>query len=119
MINIRKAIQSHLKTVHPRVYFLKAPESAEFPYLVYEIEVSHVEDDLNMVTLDIDGWDDASDTMPLEILMVNVQNTLNKTITINGDLALFLNLDRKFPLTDPDPKINRRKYIYQGRLYER
>lgn len=119
MIKIRKAIQSQLKAVHPRVYYFKANDSLTFPYLVYEIEVTHIEDDLYMVTLDVDGWDNKDDTTELEVLMDNVQNALNKTIVINEDLALFLNIDRKFPLTDPDERINRRKYIFSGRLYER
>jgi hypothetical protein len=119
MLNIRKVIQAHLRAVHPRLHFLRAPESAKFPYLVYELEITNIGDDLQMVTLDVDGWDDNNDTTELEVIMDNVKKSLNKQIMIIDKLALFLDLDRRLTLTDTDPRINRRKYIFNGRLYER
>jgi hypothetical protein len=119
MINIRKVIQAHLKTIHPQLHFMQAPESAKFPYLVYQIEITNIGDDLQMVTLDVDGWDNKSDTTELETLMDKIKQSLNKQIMITPKLALFLDLDRRLTLTDTDPRLNRRKYIFNGRLYER
>jgi hypothetical protein len=119
MINIRKAIQAHLKSIHPQLYFMQAPESAKFPYLVYQIEITNLGDDLQMVTFDVDGWDNNSDTTELETIMDKVKQSLNKQIMITPKLAVFLDLDRRLTLTDTDPRINRRKYIFNGRLYER
>ncbi|WHY75707.1 hypothetical protein QNH20_16435 [Neobacillus sp. WH10] len=119
MIEIRKVIQAHLKSIHPRVFFMKATETVQYPYIVYEINITYIEDDQQMITLDVDGWDNNGDTAPLELLMDSISKTLNKKIIINDYLAMFINLDRKFPLADPDPQINRRKYIFTGRLYER
>lgn len=119
MIEVRKAINSQLKSIHPRVYFMKAPETATFPYLVYELDITYLEDELYMVSLDVDGWDNKNDTTAFEILMNSVKNTFKKNILINDKLAIFLEFDRAFPLTDPDESINRRKYIFTGRLYER
>jgi hypothetical protein len=119
MINLRKAIQAHLKAIHPQLHFIQAPESAKFPYLVYQIEITNLGDDLQMVTLDVDGWDDNRDTTELEVLMDKVKQSLNKQIMITPKLALFLDLDRRLTLTDTDPRLNRRKYIFNGRLYER
>jgi hypothetical protein len=119
MINIRKVIQAHLKTIHPQLHFMQAPESAKFPYLVYQIEITNLGDDLQMVTLDVDGWDNKSDTTELETIMDKVKQSLNKQIMITPKLAVFLDLDRRLTLTDSDPRLNRRKYIFNGRLYER
>jgi hypothetical protein len=119
MLELRKAIQSNLKAIHPRLFFLRAPEKSIFPYLVYTIEITNIEDNLQLVTLDVDGWDDNSDTIPLETLMEAVKQTFNKQIIINDKLAMFLDLDRRLTLTDTDPRLNRRKYIFNGRLYER
>jgi hypothetical protein len=119
MINIRKVIQAHLKTIHPQIHFVQAPESAKFPYLVYQIEITNLGDDLQMVTLDVDGWDNKSDTTELETLMDKIKQSLHKQIMITPKLALFLDLDRRLTLTDTDPRLNRRKYIFNGRLYER
>jgi hypothetical protein len=119
MYNLRKTIQAQLKTVHPRLHFMSAPENTKFPYIVYQIEITNIGDDLQMVTLDVDGWDDNRDTTELEILMDGVKQSLNKQIMINDKLAVFFDLDRRLTLTDSDPRINRRKYIFNGRLYER
>jgi hypothetical protein len=119
MINLRKVIQAHLKIIHPQLYFMQAPESAKFPYLVYQVEITTLGDDLQMVTLDVDGWDNKSDTTELETLMDKIKQSLHKQIMITPKLALFLDLDRRLTLTDTDPRLNRRKYIFNGRLYER
>lgn len=119
MIELRKLIKSHLKAIHPRVHFLKAPSDAIYPYLVYELEIRGDNDDLQITTLDVDGWDDSDDSTNLEILMSEVDKSLkNKTFIIDS-LAITFYLDRKIPLTDDDPQLNRRKYIYNARLYER
>jgi hypothetical protein len=119
MINLRKIIKSRLKTIHPRIYALRSSGEAKFPYLVYEIEITNLGDDLQMVTLDIDGWDDKEDTTDLEVLMDKVKQTFSKQIIIDDNVAVFFDLDRRLTLTDTDPRINRRKYIFNGRLYER
>ena len=120
MIEVRKVIQSHLKTIHPRIFFQKAYENAQFPYVVYEIEILDLGDNLQLVTLDVDGWsDDYSDTTDLENLMSNIDASFKKEIIINDSLVISFYRDRKLSIIDDDPRINRRKYIYQARLYER
>lgn len=99
---------------------------------------------LQLITLDIDGWDRpevAGDTTEIENLMVAVNDGMNKLVITNMHLTTtsFLSpttvvlvdvmadkqfacafyVDRKLILDDEDPKIQRRKYIYQGRLFER
>jgi hypothetical protein len=119
MINVRKAIHANLKAVHPQLYFMKASNTATFPYLIYQIEITNIGDDMQMVTLDVDGWDDNNDTTELEVMMDKVKQSLNKQIMITDSLAMFLDLDRRLTLADSDPRLNRRKYIFNGRLYER
>ena len=118
MINIRKLIHSYLKTIHPRVYFLKAPAKTTFPYIVYSFNVSDTGEWYKLITLDIDGWDNKDDTTQLETLMEQV-NTLNKKVLSNDSMSMTFFLDRQIPLTDEENDISRHKYIYQARLIER
>jgi archaellum biogenesis ATPase FlaH len=119
MIDIRNVIVNKLKTIHPRVYFLKSSSTASFPYLVYDVNITNLEDGLQLVTLDVDGWDNVSDTTALEQLMDKVKDTLNTQTVIVDKLAVTFYLDRMTTLVDDDPTLNRRKYIFEGRLYER
>lgn len=119
MIDARKAIYAQLKAVHPRVYYLRAPETADFPYLVYEFEITDLGDGLQLLTLDVDGWDNRADTTELENLMMATKSRFNRSIVIDDKQVIHFYLDRQLALVDEDPSLNRRKYIYQGRLFER
>ncbi|CAM3678691.1 hypothetical protein GCM10009865_47610 [Aeromicrobium ponti] len=119
MKTIRQAINSQLKSIHPRVHFLKPSDTAQFPYLVYTIEITDLGDGLRMVTLDVDGWDNKDDTTELEDLMTSVKNALNRNLIINDNLFMSIYLDRQLALTDDNPQLNRRTNIFLGRLYER
>ena len=122
MIELRRALHPHLRSIHPRAYFQRAPDTAQFPYLVYRMEIRDDGEALQLIILDIDGWDRpevAGDTTEIENLMVAVNAGMNKATLTTDTLAVSFYLDRKLPLLDDDPRILRRKYIYQGRLFER
>ena len=121
MKTIRQAIKSELTSIHPRVYFLNAPQNgtAQFPYLVYTIEITDLDDGLRMVTLDVDGWDNKEDTTELEDLMVSVKNGLNRQVILNDNLFMSMFLDRQLVVPDDNPQLSRRTNIFLGRLYER
>jgi hypothetical protein len=122
MKNLRELIHPFLKSIHPRVYFQIAPDSAEFPYLVYDFtQIINDGEEFETVAVDIDGWDMPADgdTTALETLMQSVNAALNKkTLTAEG-LAVTFYLDRKIPLLDDNKNIRRRKYIYEARLFGR
>ena len=120
MKKFRELIHPFLKSIHPRVYFQVAPDSAEFPYLVYDFtQIINDGEEFETVAVDIDGWDLTDDTTALETLMQTVNDTLNKkTLTAEG-LAITFYLDRKIPLRDDNKNIRRRKYIYEARLFGR
>jgi hypothetical protein len=119
MIEIRKLINSRLKTVHPRVYFLRATEKATFPYLVYTIEITDIEDDVKLLTLDVDGWDKGTDTTAIETLMESVHNLFKDETIVTDKMVISFHSDRRLAVEDDDQSLNRRKNIYLGRLYER
>jgi len=122
MLELRKTIQATLKKVADRVYYLKANSSATYPYIVYSLEVYPQvgEDELQLVTLQIDGWDNVADTSQIELLMKNVEDELKDNLIQNEKLSIRFKLDSKVPLFDDDnPSLSRRTFLYSGRLYER
>jgi len=121
MIELRRALHPHLRSIHPRAYFQRAPDTAQFPYLVYRMEIRDDGEALQLITLDIDGWarPETGDTTELENLMTAVNAGMNKVTLTTDSLVVSFYLDRKLPLLDDDPRILRRKYIYQGRMFER
>lgn len=121
MIELRRALQSHLSAILPRVYFQRAQDTAQFPYLTYSFEMIPDGEGFELTVLDIDGWDlpISGDTTQLENLMTDVDRAMNKTTLTTDDLVVSFYLDRKLALEDDNPKIIRRKYVYQGRIFER
>ena len=122
MKNLRELLYPQLKDIHSRVYFQVAPDSAQFPYLVYDFtQIVNDGEEFETVAVDIDGWDmpAGGDTTELETLMQTVNDVLNKkTLTAEGLAGTFY-LDRKIPLRDDNKNIRRRKYIYEARLFGR
>lgn len=121
MIELRKALHPRLRAIHPRAYFQQAPDTAQFPYITYSFEMIPDGEGFELVVLDVDGWDMpiSGDTTQLENLMTDVDRAMNKTTLTTDDLVVSFYSDRKLALEDDNPKIIRRKYVYQGRLFER
>jgi len=121
MIEFRRALHPHLRSIHPRAYFQRAPDTAKFPYLVYRMEIRDDGEAFHLITLDIDGWDrpETGDTTELESLMVVVNAGMNKVTLTTDSLVVSFYLENKLALLDDDPKIHRRRYTYQGRMFER
>jgi hypothetical protein len=120
VIELRKVILTALKTVHPRVYYQAAPDDAVFPYFVYNLPNSVDDGSLEQFVLDVDVWGVSLDTTAIETLINSADRSLHrKTITVNNDLSMSFYRDNRLALTDDDPRIRRRKYIYQVRTFER
>jgi hypothetical protein len=131
MIKIRTALQGFLKSIHPRVYFQTAPKNAPYPYIVFDLPNALDDGEYQeQILVDVDGWDAPADgdTTVLENLMAAI-NSLNKTVlTIDGfiapwqlirdNMAVVFYLETKLALTDDDPRIKRRKYTYQAKLFK-
>lgn len=122
MIELRTQLQAFLKTLHQRVYFQLAPDTAQFPYLVFDFPNSFSDGEgMEIITVDIDGWDKPADgsTLALETLMQTINENLNKKSIVTENIAVTFYLENRLPLQDDDKSIKRRKYIYQARLFER
>lgn len=118
MIALRTSLTTFLKTIHPRVYFQRAPSTAVFPYLIFDFQLYPDGENFELCTLAIDGWSNNPDTTELETLMAKVK-TLDKTVIANSELSIVFYIENMIPLIDDDETIRRRNYNYSGRLIRR
>jgi len=121
VVEIRKVLAAILRTVNPRVYYESAPEGAAYPYLVYNLPNSIDRGSMEVFVLDVDAWDvpEHNDTVAIEILMDIVDRTLHKRVVNADGLPLVIYRDRRFPVSDDDKRIVRRKAVYEVRVFER
>ena len=119
-IEIRKSIQEILKTIHARVFFHVAPDTAVYPYVVFDLPNSIDSGTLENFVMDIDVWDDNLDTTDLETLISAIDVELHKkSVVIDDKVGFTIYRENRMTLTDEDPSIRRRKYIYQVRTYQK
>lgn len=118
VIELRKAIKALLSAAHPQVYYERADQDAVFPYLVYNLINSIDDGTLENFVLDVDGWDANPDTTALETMMAAADSALHRvTVNDTGKICVTFYRENRLTLTDDDPRIRRRKYIYQARAY--
>ncbi len=120
MIEIRKVLHPYLLALHSRVYFQRAPDTAQMPYLTYTFANIRGEGEgRQILTLDIDGWDNKEDSTGLENLMSGIEAGLDRHVLAGTGIVAAFYLENKMPVLEDDRKIQRRRYIFQGRIYKR
>jgi hypothetical protein len=118
MIKIRKILLDYLKSVHSRVYYEVAPETATLPYVVFDLPNSvNFEADRQDFTLEIDVWDNNKDTTGIETLTTNIDKVLHKLRHLDNDYLLIIERNNRLNISDPDLK--RRMLRYTVKVYER
>lgn len=121
---IRKALQTLIKTASTRTYFEDVPENATYPYAVFNLPVSNdFGEGFEVYTMDIDFWDKSTDTTALENLANNTHKAINNVITnyIDGSESVSFRalLENRRNLNDPDKRLKRRQYTYYIRIIGR
>lgn len=117
MLELRKAIQALLKSVHPRVYFVDAPKNTTFPYVVYNLPTSTDAGGREDFILEVDIWDRGNDTNTIDTLTQNIDNVLNRQHSVNEKVLVNFYRVNRLVLTDQDKSIKRRKLTYQAKTY--
>jgi hypothetical protein len=123
VIEIRKFLKTHLQNelteFNALATFEEVPKSSAFPFVVYDIPDTSINElSLEVFTLEIDGWSQGKDTANLENIMHTIDVSLHKKTFMIQKLSLTFYRENRLSLTDDDPQIKRRKYIYQVRTYE-
>lgn len=119
MIELRKELNNVLKSIHSRSYFQRPPDDAQFPYVVYDLPSSNTIEDLEVLTLDVDVWDNKKDTTALETLTDQLDSTLHKYKVLHASFQFSIYRTTRLFLIDDDPRLTRRRLSYQIRFFRR
>ena len=119
MIDLLKAIQSKLVNVTTKAYLEEAPPKTSFPYITYKLPSSDNPDESNLenMILEIDVWDNQSDTTALETLATNVDIELQRSMKIQGNANVRFYRVSRLMLPDSDETIRRRQLRYWLKTY--
>lgn len=92
MIKVRTALHSHLTGLtSSSVYFQVAPDTASYPYAVYDFQLYDFDESSQRITMDVDAWDDEVDTTALDTLIAEVD--VDKDVISTIDYVLYNNVE--------------------------
>ena len=117
MIELRTKLTQAMKTIHPKVYFQRASEDNAFPYLTYTFLPSYMVDEgTEIIPMDVDVWDNQTDTTELETIAQSIWNIFNGYDYVDDTIYFRVLRENRFPeLEDDEPSIRRRKLTFQIR----
>lgn len=120
MKNLRKILTTTLKEVHPKVYFKRAVTGATYPYITFDLPNSASIEDMELINLDVDVWDNNSDTTIIEDLASSIWSKLNRLYHIDENMSFSIYRSTRLSLNDEDDtRLNRRLLTFNIRFYER
>lgn len=120
MIELRKSIKSILLTYHTRVYHQQAPDSAQFPRVIFDFPTSFINEQQEIFNLDVDVWDDNEDTTVLETLAAQLWKGLNYYRYKDDNIQFSIYRESRLPpLDEKEPKLRRRKLIFSVRFFDK
>lgn len=114
-IELRKDIQHLLRSIFEKTFYRRADVDTKYPYLVYTIRDV---DDYKI--LEIDFWDEGSNTENIENIADKVEETLDEFIKTNENhsISIFKNNDRRW-VDDENKNILRINESFQILYYGR
>ncbi len=118
--DLKKLIQTKLKTLTTNVYFEQATDNAMYPRIVFSFREINL-DDLSRqdYTLNVDVWDKGTNTMAIDTLADSVEDLLHtQNLPQTNVLPTFYKIDRK-SIEDSDKSIKHRLVRFQIQNYVR
>ena len=116
--DLKKLIQTKLKTLTTNVYFEQATYNAMYPHIVFSFREINL-DDLSRqdYTLNVDVWDKGTNTTAIDTLADSVEDLLHtQNLPQTNVLPTFYKIDRK-SIEDPDKSIKHRLVRFQIQNY--
>lgn len=118
--DLKKLIQTKLKTITTNVFHEIADENALYPHIVFGLRTINL-DDLSRqdYILDVDVWDKSQSTVDIDNMCDSIENLLQgNNLPQESILPTFYLIDRK-SLIDEDKSILHRLIRFQIQNYER
>ena len=118
--DLKKLVQTKLKTVCDNVYFELASDDALYPHVVFTFRSLNLNDlSRQDYTLDIDVWSKGKSTTAIDDLCDTIENLLQgENLPQKDILPTFYTIDRK-TILDEDKTIRHRLIRFQVQNYER
>jgi len=118
--DLKKLVQTQLKTVATNVYYEVADDKAVYPHLVFSFRRLDLNDlSRQDYILQVDVWDRSNKTQVVDDLADEVENLLQAQNLPQTDiLPTFYLIDRKM-VEDEDKMIRHRQIQFQVQNYER
>ena len=120
MVTLKQAIYSLINAVATRVYDSRTPTTKIYPYvnIIYPTIGEADESFRQNIILELDIWDNETDTTALETLTDAIDKKLNRYV----DNGLYFRVYRlnpyRFELDDSDENIRRRQLRYQILIFK-
>ena len=118
--DLKKLIQTKLKTLTTNVFFEQATDNAIYPHIVFSFREINLNDlSRQDYTLDIDVWDKGTSTTAIDNLADSVEDLFHtENLPQVNVLPTFYKIDRK-SVDDPDKSIKHRLVRFQIQNYVR
>jgi len=120
MIRLRTNLTNLLKSYHSQVHYQTAPSTATFPYIVLNFPNSFTNEEQEIFTMDVDIWDNKTDTTALETLASTLWKELHHYSYLDDSIQFKIYRENRIPeLDETEIGIRRRKLIFQLRYFDR
>jgi hypothetical protein len=126
-LELKKAIETFLKTKATRVYQRKAPAGVSFPYIVWNMPSSNSEySKREDIILEVDVWDNSNLTIIIDTLVGNIDGDGDiknptglhrKNIFSNGVLSAKIYRTNRYEIEDENETLVRRQLRYKIQTY--
>lgn len=118
--DLKKLIQTKLKTLATNVYFEEAADNALYPHIVFTFRTIDLGDLARQdYILEVDVWDKGTSTTQVDELSDKVEDLLQaKNLPQTNILPTFYKIDRK-SIKDEDKSIKHRLIKFQIQNYVR
>ena len=119
MMPLGEHIDEKLREETDRVYHEQAPESVEFPYIVYKFTDSNTVEAREDFMLELDIWhySDKAYTLPLEELTQDIKKKLDYTKHQAEGIQTSIYLINRLSPPEPEPNIYRRQLRFLCKTY--
>lgn len=117
-IELKKALNTLLKTVATRVFYEEAAAIKVYPYVVFELSEIGYDAGKTLYQLEVNALDYGSDTTTVETLADDIQELLNKYYYINTNIQFSIYKGIKGSVKESEKEIIRRRLLFEVQLHE-
>ena len=120
MIPLKQSIYQRVAQMADRVYDSRTPSEKEYPYvnITYPGTGESDESGRTFITLEIDVWDNQTDTTALENLTDEIDGALNRVVDTTFFYRIYRLNPYRFELDEADENIRRRQLRYQILIFK-